>query len=71
MRTIERTVFDLCDEVDDLRERLEFVTRERDEWRKKFVDQTIADIKHGETMMAGLLAVAIRGVKPPAEVVSD
>lgn len=71
MRTIERTVLDLCDEVDDLRERLEFVTRERDEWREKYINQTIADIKHGEAMMAGLLAVAIDRVKPPADIASD
>jgi len=64
MKTIVRTVYDLCDEVDDLRERLEAMTRDRDEWREKYINQTLSDIKHGETMMAGLLAVAIQGVNP-------
>lgn len=62
--TLERTIVSLCYEVDDLREALAEMTRDRDEWRDKHINQTKADIKHGEIMMAGLLAVAIRGVNP-------
>jgi len=59
MKTLERTLVDLCAEVDWLREELADMTKDRDEWREKLIGMQLQDIEHGKAMMGGLLQIAL------------
>ena len=59
MKTLERTIAGLCQEVDWLEEQLAEMTKDRDEWREKLIGTQLQDIEHGKAMMGGLLQIAV------------
>ena len=60
MNTFDRTVFQLCEEIDWLQGQLAASQKKTREYEKLYLDLLERDIKHGEHMMGQLLLATLK-----------
>lgn len=58
----ELLTLDLCDEIDDLRQQLKEAIAQRDYWANEYAKMQTRELEHGQRMIVGMLALAIKPV---------